>query len=118
MTSCVRLPNRRVTARPFQPPPGSHVSLPKTGWSIVVGGEVGCSDGTGDLARLALFDRHALERVPAGHFVHHVLPLADLAEDGVLAIEPVGGDVRDEELAAVRVRPGVGHAERADLVLA
>src|SRR5918992_1303559 len=45
---------------------------------------------------------------------------ADLAEDGVLAVEPgsrVGRD--DEELAAVRVRPAVGHRQRAahDLVV-
>src|SRR5689334_78569 len=42
--------------------------------------------------------------------VDGVHPLDDLAEDGVLAVEPgrlLGGD--DEELAAVRVRAAVGH---------
>src|SRR3954454_15190146 len=52
--------------------------------------------------------------------VHDVHPVADLAEHGVLAVEPrrlLRGD--DEELRAVRVRPGVRHGERAadDLVL-
>ena len=47
-------------------------------------------------------------------------PAVDLAEDGVLAVEPrrrIGGD--DEELGAVRVRAGVRHRERAldDLVV-
>ncbi len=56
----------------------------------------------------------ALERVD------HVHPRRDLAEHGVLAVEPrrgVGGD--DEELRAVRVRAGVGHRQRAadDLVV-
>src|SRR5918992_3828539 len=56
----------------------------------------------------------ALDRVDRLH------ARADLAEDGVLAVEPgsrVGRD--DEELAAVRVRPAVGHRQRAahDLVV-
>src|SRR5271165_1298445 len=51
--------------------------------------------------------------------LHHVHPIADLAEHRVLAVEPRTGIRRDdEELRAVRVRPGVGHRERApdDLV--
>src|SRR3954468_14743793 len=52
--------------------------------------------------------------------VDDVHPVDDLPEDRVLAVEPrrrVGGD--DEELAAVRVRAGVRHRERAahDLVV-
>src|SRR4051794_35949655 len=57
--------------------------------------------------------------------VDDVHPVAHLAEDRVLAVEPrrgLGGD--DEELRAVRVRPGVRHREgalddlvRVDLVL-
>ena len=56
----------------------------------------------------------------ASRRVHHVHPVAHLAEHRVLAVQPrsgVGGD--DEELRAVRVRAGVGHRERAanDLVV-
>src|SRR5207237_4505322 len=50
--------------------------------------------------------------------VDDVHPVRDSTEDGVLAVEPrarLGGD--DEELAAVRVRPGVRHRERPTLDL-
>jgi hypothetical protein len=50
--------------------------------------------------------------------VDDVHPGRDLAEDGVLAVEPragIGGD--DEELRAVRVRAGVRHRESAALDL-
>ena len=43
-------------------------------------------------------------------------PLSYLTEDGVLPVQIFGGDVGDEELASVGVRPGVGHGERADFV--
>ena len=64
--------------------------------------------------------RRHVARVPVDHrdLVGDVLAARDLAEDGVLAVEPrrrVGGD--DEELAAVRVRPGIRHRERAPLDL-
>ncbi len=45
------------------------------------------------------------------------LAFQDLAEDGVAAVQPIGLDVGDEELAAVGVRAGVGHRQRADLML-
>src|SRR5829696_7400597 len=56
----------------------------------------------------------ALDRVDGIH------PVGDLAEDGVLAVEPGSGVCgHDEELAAVGVRAAVGHRERAadDLVV-
>ena len=53
----------------------------------------------------------ALDRVDRVH------ALGDLAEDGVLAVEPIGLDVGDVELAAVRVRSGIGHGEGTYLVL-
>ena len=62
-------------------------------------------DRTIGAAGLHLFDR-----------VHDVHPVGDAAEDRVLPVEPrarVGGD--DEELAAVGVRAGVRHRERAAL---
>ena len=46
------------------------------------------------------------------HLLHHVHTLDDLAEDDVLAVEP-GRLEGDEELRAVGVRAGVGHAEDA-----
>src|SRR5688572_2689368 len=64
-----------------------------------------------------LFDRQRVDRVALLDRVDDVLAAAHLAEDRVLAVEPVGRDVGDEELAAVGVRAGVGHAEAADLVL-
>src|SRR5215211_1733649 len=72
------------------------------------------------LDRLAL-DRAigsiGLDRLDRVDCIH---PVGDAAEYGVLAVEPrrLGGG-NDEELRAVRVRPRVGHRERAahDLVL-
>mmetsp|Transcript_28683 Transcript_28683/g.82417 ORF Transcript_28683/g.82417 Transcript_28683/m.82417 type:complete len:244 (-) Transcript_28683:38-769(-) len=63
-------------------------------------------------------DEHLLLRLAALgadglHRRHHVHALQDLAEDHVLAVEPGRLDRRDEELGAVRVRPGVRHAEDA-----
>jgi hypothetical protein len=43
--------------------------------------------------------------------------IADLSEDGVLSVQPVGGDVGDEELGTVGVGACVGHGEAADFVL-
>src|SRR5215213_2479932 len=86
---------------------------------------------------LGLLDHHPLEAqlldrpvarvaVDGGDGVDHVHALDDLAEDGVLAVQPGGGDLGDEELGAVGVGPGVGHGQvprpveavgAADLVL-
>jgi hypothetical protein len=41
--------------------------------------------------------------------VDYVLPFEDLAEDGMLAVEPIGDDVSDEELTAVGAGSGIGH---------
>src|SRR5579864_1132790 len=74
--------------------------------------------GRGGQARLLRFGYgHAFELVALLGGVDHVLALGDLSEDGVLAVQPVGGDVGDEELAAVGARPGVDHRERAHFVL-
>src|SRR5690606_25907467 len=53
------------------------------------------------------------------HRVEHVETLHDLAEQAVLRREAGTARAGDqEELAAVGVRPGVGHRDRPDLVLA
>lgn len=39
-----------------------------------------------------------------------------MPEYGVLAVEPLGGDVGDKELAAVGIRPGVSHGKATDLM--
>ena len=49
--------------------------------------------------------------------VDDVHALGDLAEDRVLVVEPRRRHQRDEELAAVGVRPGVGHRQDAALVV-
>src|SRR5688572_27914785 len=49
--------------------------------------------------------------------VYDVLPFRHLAEHRVLAVQVRLRRVRDEELAAVRVRAGVGHRDHAALVL-
>src|SRR6185312_1993741 len=51
-----------------------------------------------------------------GDAVHNVLTLDDLAEDGVIAGEPVGCRNSNEELAAVSIGAGVGHGEFAGFV--
>src|SRR5690606_32078162 len=47
------------------------------------------------------------------YLVNNILPLDNPAEDSVLAIKPGSFDVRNEELAAVRVGAGVGHRQNA-----
>jgi len=53
--------------------------------------------------------RHLENPVALLDGVHHIHPGDDAAEDRVFAVQVRTGDVRDEELAAARVRPGVGH---------
>lgn len=64
----------------------------------------------------ALHNLHRCGRLVSaalGHvldLVHDVVALKDLAKDDVTAVEPAGDCGRDEELAAVGVFAGVGHA--------
>ncbi|KAG1438240.1 hypothetical protein G6F57_019936 [Rhizopus arrhizus] len=75
---------------------------------------------------LGLGGQHGVDVAFQGDRMDHValldriddgLAFQDLAEHGVAAVQPIGLDVGDEELAAVGVRAGVGHRQRADLVL-
>src|SRR4051812_7225441 len=79
------------------------------------------SVGFGDRDRV---DDDVLDRAIAAtglhalHRVEHVEALHDLSEQAVLRRQANTGLTRhQEELAAVRVRPGVRHRHRADLVL-
>src|SRR3984885_1151977 len=64
----------------------------------------------------AFLNGHGLQLVALLHLVHHVLAAGDLAEYGVLAVQPIRRDMRDEELAAIGVGAGIGHRERTDFV--
>src|SRR5215207_8198437 len=64
------------------------------------------------VARLAVALRVAL-----ADGVHHVQPLADLAEDGVPVVQPRRRHVGYEELRAAGVRAGVRHREDAGFVV-
>ncbi len=77
----------------------------------------GACDESGNATDSAFLNGDRLQLVALLNLVDHVLAAGDLAENGVLAVQPIGDDVRDEKLAAVGVRAGVGHRERADLVL-
>src|SRR5271165_665471 len=65
---------------------------------------------------LRFLDGHALDLVALLYRIHDVLSTANLAEDRMLAVQPVGRDMGDEELAAVRVRTGIGHRQRTHLM--
>src|SRR5579871_1052781 len=72
-----------------------------------------------DRSRVLRFSHgDAVQRVALLDRVDHILPLGHLTEHRVLAVEPIGHYMRDEELAAVGVRTRVGHRKAADLVLA
>src|SRR4029450_2600982 len=71
---------------------------------------------------LGLLDHHPFEAqlldrpvarvtVDGGDGVDHVHPLDDLAEDGVLPVQPGCRRLGDEELGPVGVGPGVGHGQ-------
>lgn len=71
------------------------------------------------LENLDLVNRPVLgPRLDEPHPLDNGEPALDAAKDGVLAVEPRRRRQRDEELAAVRVGAGVGHAEDAGAVVA
>lgn len=70
-----------------------------------------------ELAALSNLDRlHRLVSRALGdilNLVHNLVALENLAEDNVTSIEPASDDCGDEELGAVGVFSGVGHAEQS-----
>ena len=58
---------------------------------------------------LPFADCYGIQRVALLDGVNDILTRRNFAEDGVFAVEPVGHDMRDEKLAAVRVWAGVRH---------
>src|SRR6185437_2053880 len=69
------------------------------------------------LVPLRFLNGDRVQRVALLHSVYDILPLLNLAKHGVLAIEPVGDNMRNEKLAAVGVGSGIGHRKGPDLVL-
>mmetsp|Transcript_27148 Transcript_27148/g.45408 ORF Transcript_27148/g.45408 Transcript_27148/m.45408 type:complete len:311 (-) Transcript_27148:329-1261(-) len=70
----------------------------------------------------AIHNLHGSFRLPAVRAegldrFHHIHPLGDLAEDGVLAVEMRRAHRCDEELRAIGVGPRVGHGQEAGLVV-
>ena len=45
------------------------------------------------------------------NFLHQLHPAHHFSKNDMVAIEPGSGDSGDKELAAIRVRPGIGHTE-------
>jgi len=75
------------------------------------------------LEDIGALDHDVLHRFVAGTGLHAAKPvdniqaLHDLTKHSVLAVEVWGWAQSDEELASVRARAGVGHAERAFAVV-
>ena len=60
--------------------------------------------------------RHIVTGLAAGDLAQHLHALDDLAEDGVLAVQPGGLLEGDEELAAVGTWSGIGHGQQTGRV--
>jgi hypothetical protein len=65
---------------------------------------------------LTFSNSHFVNLIAIGQGLDHVLAAGDLTKDSVAAIEVGLGGVTDEELGAVSVGAGVGHAQAAALV--
>lgn len=66
------------------------------------------------LKNLDLVQRPILRpRLDQPHLLDRLHTALDSSKDGMLPIQPGGGRERNKELAAIRVRPGIGHAEHA-----
>ena len=70
-----------------------------------------------DLFYQLLFgDSNALQGVPLLNRVYNILSFSNLTENSVFAIQPGCNDVGNKKLAAVCIRPGIGHRQRPDLM--
>src|ERR1700730_18040319 len=67
-------------------------------------------------ASLAFLHLHRFQLIALLKLVHHILAALHLAENRVLAIQPIRDHVRYEKLAAIRAWPGVRHRQRSPFV--
>src|SRR5712691_3627475 len=102
-------PGATPSGRLCPPGPGSLGVL--TAWSNQLGSAITALDR--DRVDGHVFHRPVLAaRLDPADQVNHVGALDDLAEDGVLAVQPGRRHGRDEELRAVGAGPGVGHGQQ------
>src|ERR1035438_6065202 len=78
----------------------------------VVAADLTSDDGWRSAVDGCRYVMHVASPLPRGA-VNHIVAFRHLAEHGVVVVQPRGGGHGDEELAAVGVRPGVGHGENA-----
>ena len=72
----------------------------------------------GDLATINDLDSGRSGPIGAAlslHGLNYIISLNHLAKDSVLTVQPWGSSDRDEELAPIRVGPGICHAQLARL---
>ena len=69
------------------------------------------------VSELAFADGDLFHFIALGDRIDHVLAFGHLAENRMLAVEPWGFDMGDEELRSIGVRAGVGHRENARTIV-
>src|SRR5579871_4252997 len=67
--------------------------------------------------KLGFADRYAVQGIALLNRVYGILALGDLSEHGMFSVQPIGYDVGDKKLAAVRIRTRICHRKRSHLVL-
>ena len=99
---------------PFRLPPSACLLLSE---GFVPGGDL-CRFGDEEGFR-RIDDVDGIDGVALADRIYDILILGaiDCAEDGVLAIEPGGGDMGDEELAAIGARARIGHGEETGAIM-
>ncbi len=66
---------------------------------------------------LALLDAYRIDEIALFNGEKHIFSCCKTAKDAVFAIQPVGGNVGDKELAAVGAGTGIGHTEDARSIM-